>query len=66
MKIRYYPDTDTLHIELRQADVAETRDLDDDTLVDIDAGGRICGITFEHARSRTDVARVSIELAAPA
>jgi uncharacterized protein YuzE len=35
MKIRYFPDTDTLYIEFRSAGVAETRDLDEDTLLDL-------------------------------
>lgn len=61
MKIRYFQDTDTLYIEFRAADVAETRDLDEDTLLDLDAAGNICGITVEHARSRADVANLSFE-----
>jgi len=55
MKIRYFQDTDTLHIELRAAEVAETRDLDENTLLDVDAEGNICGITVEHARTRADI-----------
>ncbi len=62
MKIRYFKDTDTLYIEFRGADVAETRDLDEDTLLDIDAEGNICGITVEHAQKRVeDLPRVSFE-----
>lgn len=30
-------------------EVAETRDLDEDTLLDLDASGRVCAITVEHA-----------------
>lgn len=66
MKIRYFHDTDTLYIEFRTADVAETRDLDENTLLDVDAAGNICGITVEHARSRTDVAHLSFEQVAAA
>ncbi len=62
MKIRYFQDTDTLHIEFRSADVAETRDLDEDTLLDLDAKGNICGITVEHAQTRVeDIPHVSFE-----
>jgi uncharacterized protein YuzE len=62
VKIRYFEDTDTLYIEFRSADVAETRDLDEDTLLDVDAAGNICGITVEHARSRVeDIPHVSFE-----
>ncbi|MEW5781975.1 MAG: DUF2283 domain-containing protein [Pseudomonadota bacterium] len=61
MKIRYFQDTDTLYIEFRSAAVTETRDLDENTLLDLDANGNICGITIEHAKSRADVAHLSFE-----
>lgn len=62
MKIRYFQDTDTLYIEFRRADVVERRDLDEDTLLDLDAEGKICGITVEHARTRVeDIPHVSFE-----
>jgi uncharacterized protein YuzE len=61
MKIQYFQDTDTLHIELKNAEVAETRDLDEDTLLDVDKDGHILGITIEHASERTDIPRFSYE-----
>ncbi len=61
MKILYFRDTDTLYIEFRPADVAETRDLDENTLLDIDTQGQICGITIEHASDRADIPRFSFE-----
>ena len=61
MKIRYFQDTDTLHIEFKSANVAETRDLDENTLLDLDKGGHILGITVEHASLRTDVPKFSYE-----
>ena len=41
MKIRYFAGTDTLLIEFREAPVTETRDLDENTLLDLDANGNI-------------------------
>lgn len=61
MKIRYFEDTDTLLIELRAAAVAETRELDENTLVDLDASGSICAITVEHASERADAPQFSFE-----
>lgn len=61
MKIKYFPDTDTLHIEFRTTEVAETRDLDEDTLLDIDRNGSICGITVEHASQRAEIPSFSYE-----
>ena len=61
MKIKYFTDTDTLHIEFRQTPVVETRDLDESTLLDLDADGNICAITVEHAKDRTNAPEFSFE-----
>ena len=56
MRIHYCAETDTLHIEFRDAPVTETRDLDENTLLDLDAVGDICAITVEHAAKRRGAA----------
>lgn len=61
MKVHYFGDTDTLYIEFRASDIAETRDLDENTLMDLDADGNVCAITFEHASERTDVHHLTVE-----
>ena len=61
MKIKYFQQTDTLYIELGDAEVAETRDLDENTQIDLDAKGILCGITIEHASQRTDLPNLSFE-----
>lgn len=61
MRIRYFADTDTLHIEFRDAPIAETRDLDENTLLDLDAAGDICAITVEHATERAGIPQFSYE-----
>ncbi|MGH8594479.1 MAG: DUF2283 domain-containing protein [Gammaproteobacteria bacterium] len=61
MKIKYFQDTDTLYIEFRAEAVAETRDLDENTLLDIDAKGNIVAITVEHARDRAEFPYFSFE-----
>lgn len=55
MKVRYFEDTDTLYIELRSDAVAETRDLDENTLIDVDAQGHLVAITIEHAKGRAEL-----------
>jgi len=55
MKMNYYDDTDTLYIEFRESDVVETKDLDENTLLDLDQDGQIIAITVEHASQRTDI-----------
>jgi uncharacterized protein YuzE len=61
MKIRYFADTDTLHIEFRDAVVAETRDLDEDTVLDLDDKGGICSMTIEHASRRAGAPQLTYE-----
>lgn len=61
MKIKYSQDTDTLYIEFRDGPVAETKDLDENTVLDVDIGGNICAITVEHASERSGVSQFSFE-----
>ena len=61
MKIKYFEDTDTLYIEFRRAEVSETKDLDENTTLDLDRNGKICAITVEHARERTEIPSFSYE-----
>ena len=61
MKIKYFEDTDTLYIEFRDHGIAETRDLDENTTIDVDADGHVLAMTFEHASTRTDVRSLTLE-----
>lgn len=61
MNIKYFQDTDTLYIEFRKGEVSETRDLDENTLLDVDAAGQIVAITVEHARERADIPHFAFE-----
>jgi len=61
MNVKYFADTDTLYIELYPAEVDETRDLDEDTLLELDASGRLCALTIEHASARMEIPAFSYE-----
>jgi len=61
MKVSYFEDTDTLYIEFRDSGIEESKDLDENTILDVDAKGNVCAITFEHASQRTDVSHLIIE-----
>lgn len=61
MNIKYIQETDTLYIEFRKAEIAETRGLDENTLLDVDADGNICAITIEPASNRADMPHFSFE-----
>ena len=60
MKLSYFEETDTLYIELQGNAVAETRDLDENTLLDLDAVGNIVAITMEHVSTRTDIQNITL------
>ena len=61
MRIRYFEGTDTLLIEFREASVLETRELDENTILDLDGEGNICSLTMEHASTRAGIPQFSFE-----
>ena len=60
LKICYFEDTDTLYIEFKVADIEETKELDENTLLDVDSQGNIVAITVEHASKRTDIQQLTL------
>jgi uncharacterized protein YuzE len=64
MKVKYFSDTDTLLVDFSDRKVVETRDLNENVLVELDESGRVVSITIEHAKQQTDVAEFSYQLAA--
>lgn len=61
MKVRYFPDTDTLLITLSEKRIAKTRDLNDNILVELDEEGRLVSMTIEHATQQTDIREFSFQ-----
>ena len=55
MKLRYFPETDSLYIELRDAPSAETREVAADLNVDLGADGGVVGFDIDHAAARLDL-----------
>ncbi len=56
MKISYYPETDSLYIELRPGPGAETREVAWGLNVDLDAEGTVVGFDIDGASGRYDLA----------
>ena len=48
MKVRYYPETDSLYIELKGAASVESYEVCDGLVVDLDNGGVAVGLEIEH------------------
>ena len=55
MKILYFADTDTVLVELTNKEVVETKDLNENALIDLDAEGNIVSITLEHAKELANI-----------
>jgi len=60
MKMSYFEDTDTLYIEFKETGAVETKDLDENTILDLDKDGNIISITVEHASNSTDVQQLTL------
>ena len=60
MKIRYFVDTDTLYVEMNNNSVDETREINEDLLIDLDRSGNLVAITLEHAGGVTDLSEFSL------
>ena len=64
MKVRYFPDTDTLLVNFSDKQIVETRDLNENVLVELDALGCVVSMTIEHAKDHIDVSEFSYQLVA--
>jgi len=61
VKIKYFKDTDTILMIFKDAEIVDTRDLDENTLVEFDAEGNLVSITIEHATDRANIHDFSYE-----
>ena len=55
MKITYFEDTDTLLVYFNDNEIVETKDLDENTLLELDKDGKKVSITIEHAKDQTEI-----------
>ena len=61
MKLQYYPDTDSLYVELKPVPSVETREISDGLIVDLDAEGQVVGFDLDHASRRLDLSTLETE-----
>ncbi len=55
MKLHYYPETDSLYIDLNSKPSADSREVADGLVVDFDAEGNVVGIDIDHASEKLDL-----------
>ena len=58
MKLHYYPETDSLYIELKSLPGAETREIAKGLVVDFDDNGDVVGFDIDHASRKLDLSRI--------
>ena len=55
MKLHYYPETDSLYIDLNSRPSADSREVADGLVIDFDAKGDVVGIDIDHASQKLDL-----------
>ena len=61
MKVKYFPDTDTLLLTFSDKRITDTHDLNENILIELDEYGQLVCMTVEHARQQTDVGEFSYQ-----
>jgi len=52
MKVKYFSDTDTAHVEFIDKDIYETKEISENLYIDIDEQGNVVSMTIEHAKAK--------------
>ncbi len=61
MRLRYYPETDTLSIHLADRPGADADEIAPDVVVDYDADGRVVALEIEHASKFIDLGDIQLD-----
>jgi len=59
MKITYFEDTDTLLVYFNDNEIAETKEINENTLIEFDRDGKVVSVTIEHAKNQTELSSFS-------
>ena len=60
MKLKYYPDTDSLYIDLSSKISAESKEVSPGIVLDYDSGGDLVGIDIDNASKKLDLKDLTI------
>ncbi len=61
MKFQYYPETDSLYIDLSEKAGTDAREVAPGVVLDFDAEGHLVGIDIQHASENVDLSRLEAE-----
>lgn len=55
MKLNYYPDTDSLYIDLAEGHSTESKEVSEGIVLDYDADGNLVGIDIDNASKKLEL-----------
>jgi uncharacterized protein YuzE len=55
LKLHYYPETDSLYIDLNAKPGVDSREVADGVVIDLDAEGNVVGIDIDSASTKLDL-----------
>lgn len=61
MKLQYYPDTDSLYIDLTSKPSAESREISEGVVLDYDEQGQLAGIDIDNASKKLDLSELILK-----
>ncbi len=61
MRVKYFSDTDTAHIEFTENNVQETKEISESIYIDIDDKGNLVSMTIEHAKLNAMLSEFSLQ-----
>ncbi len=60
MRLNYYPETDSLYIDLSEQASAESREISEGIIHDYDADGRLVGIDIDNASNKVEMKKLML------
>jgi uncharacterized protein YuzE len=60
MKITYYPETDSLYIDLSQHPSSESVEISEGVVVDYDSQGNLVGIDIDNASKKVELKKLTM------
>jgi uncharacterized protein YuzE len=60
MKINYYPETDSLYIDLSEKTSTESREISEGVVLDYDSEGNLVGIDIDNASTKVQLKELSL------
>jgi uncharacterized protein YuzE len=60
MKLNYYPETDSLYIDLSEKSSVESREISEGVVLDYDANGILVGIDIDNASTKVQLKELSL------